>query len=112
MSKRPLPQARPSKRAPYQHGETWDARHRRRLRTALEDQYRVLERLRPLSPAVETFNDGAHWKIDAGGRHFEWWPETGRLIVDKRWDQPRKAHDVDQAVDIIRALARRGTADR
>lgn len=102
-----LPQGRRSKRAPYRPGEPWDGRHQRRLSTALDDEARLRSHLTTLEPIVETYNDGAHWKISAGGKLFEWWPETGRVVIDKRWDRPRKCHDVDQVVALIRKQARR-----
>ncbi len=106
MSKHSLPTAKRSKRVPYQHGEPWAARHKRRQREAIADRDRMTRLLAALEVRISTHNDGAHWKISAGARLFEWWPETGRLIIAKNWDNPRKAHDVDQVVAIIRRWLR------
>ena len=94
-----------SKRAPYISGEPWHERHRRRKRVASEDLERLESHLAALGAIISIHNTGRHWQINVRGRLFEWWPETGRLIVEKNWDNPRKAHDVDQVVKVIRRLA-------
>lgn len=102
----PLPRARSSKRAPFKAGESGGDRHARRLRVALEDAERFGELLAGVSMTVTRHNDGAHWQVRCAGKMIEWWPETGRVIVDAHWERARKAHDVDQLVAIIRKACR------
>lgn len=106
MSKHSLPRGRRSKRAPYQHGEEWDARHARRLRQADADEDRMRSHLVALEVEISRHNNGAHWKITAAGKLFEWWPESARVVIAQAWHKPRKAHDVDQVVAIIRRICR------
>jgi hypothetical protein len=102
-----LPKAASSERVPYVEGEDWEARHQRRLEVALMDRERLLWRLEDLRPRLTTHNGGAHWRIKVGKRVFEWWPQSGRLIVDQQWHKPKKAHDVDQVVKAIVRLVKR-----
>lgn len=99
MSKHSLPPAKRSTRAPYKSGEPWHARHKRRQQIAITEEDRLRSQLAGLEVEISTHNGGAHWKIRlcAGKVLVEWWPETGRLVTDGNWHNPRKAHDVDQA---------------
>ena len=105
MSRHSLPHAKRSKRTPYQYGEPWEARHKRRLTVALDDLERMRRHLASERTIIATYNDGAHWKIQRCGKLFEWWPESGRLVVDKHWDRAGKAHDVDHVVAVVRRLS-------
>lgn len=102
----PLPGAKSSKRAPYKHGESGGERHARRLRVALEDIDRITEALAGVPTTITRHNDGAHWQIRCAGKLVEWWPQTGRVIIDQAWGRARKAHDVHQLVTIIRKVCR------
>lgn len=96
-----------SKRAPYIHGEQPHARHQRRKRIARDDVERLKGHLAALGAFVSIHNDGGHWQISVRGREFDWWPETARLVVDHKWGSPRKCHDVDQVVKVVRRLTGR-----
>ena len=103
-----LPRAETSRRAPYRTGETWQERHERRMRIALDDRQRLEAKLEGLGRMrIRIVNRGAHWRIKICRRVFEWWPETGRVVVDQRWDGARKAHDVDQLSTMIVRMVKR-----
>lgn len=102
----PLPGAKSSKRAPFIADESGGERHARRLRIALEDTERITEELAGVTTTITRHNNGAHWKIRCAGKLVEWWPQTGRVIIDQAWGRARKAHDVDQLVTIIRKVCR------
>ncbi len=107
MSKHSLPRGGRSKRAPYQHGEEWDARHARRLHQADADEDRMRSHLADLEVMISRYNHGAHWKMSAAGMLFEWWPQSARVVIGKAWQKPRKAHDVDQVAALIRRMVGR-----
>lgn len=106
MSRNYLPRAPRSDRAPYIEGEDPGARHQRRLDIARDDQPRLHSQLGDLLDGLALHNGGRHWKLRAGGKLFEWWPESGRVVIDQRWNRARKAHDVDQLARIVRKVCR------
>lgn len=106
MSKNTLPRAKSSKRAPFIPDEPGGERHARRLRIALEDADRIAAQLAGVATTITRHNNGAHWKIRCAGKLVEWWPQTGRVVIDQAWGKVRKAHDVDQLVAIIRKVCR------
>jgi hypothetical protein len=96
-----LPQADGSRRVPFRVDETWQERHARRLRVALDDRHRLEGKLAGLKHRISILNGGSHWRVRCRGRMFEWWPESGRVVLDQKWDRAKKAHDVDQLATMI-----------
>lgn len=49
---------------------------------------------------LRVLNNGQHWEFKRDGRLIEWWPSTGRFLVDKKGD--RREHIVH--IDELRSL--------
>jgi hypothetical protein len=48
--------------------------------------------------ALRVLNDGYHWEFKLpNGRLVEWWPSTGRMVVDKKWGEAFMAMTWDLA---------------
>lgn len=90
-----LPHAPRSKIVPFIPGEDPEARHERRLDTALDMVTEAKRGLDPLGLELSVSPDGRHWKVDdRDGRLAEWWPKTARFVALSRDSKPMKFHDV------------------
>jgi len=100
-SENDLPRAPRSDKVPYKDGEDWSDRHERR-RAAAEDERSEMEVW-----ADEHFvdltvkNDGHHWIFKRDRSVVEWWPASGRIVLNRNYKKPRKAHDTEQAKALI-----------
>ena len=48
---------------------------------------------------LRVMNEGGHWEWFRDGLRLEWWPQTGRLAVNKTCDRHgRRCRDYEQAV--------------
>lgn len=49
--------------------------------------------------------DRQHWKVDdADGRVCEWWPSTGRFVVQARYENPQRVGDVDSFLAEVKRI--------
>ena len=97
------PRAPRSKLVPFIPGEDPEARHERRLDTALDMVTQAKRGLDHLGLELHVSPDGRHWVVcGAGGslpkrweaRLAEWWPKSGRFVALARDSRPMKFHDV------------------
>jgi hypothetical protein len=63
--------------------------HRDEVRKlALKKNRRAQEReAEALGVTLRVLNEGAHWEWSREGLRLEWWPETGRIAVNKVCDR-------------------------
>ncbi len=89
------PRAPRSKLVPFIPGEDPEARHERRLDTALDMVTQAKRGLDPLGLELFVSPDGRHWTArDRDGALAEWWPKSGRFVALARDSRPMKFHDV------------------
>ncbi len=89
------PRAPRSKLVPFIPGEDPEARHERRLDTALDMVTEAKRGLDPLGLELFVSPDGRHWTArDRDGALAEWWPKSGRFVALARDSRPMKFHDV------------------
>ncbi len=58
---------------------------------------------------LRVFNNGEHWRLRFDGLEVEWWPSSGRVVFDRKYSRPRKAHDHEQ---LWRLVERRSSGAR
>jgi hypothetical protein len=92
-----------SKIAPYVEGESGQARHNRRKKTAndLEDKLRAFAKQNAFEFKVT--NNGHHFTLKKGKFIAEWWPSTAKLVINKRWSQGIHCYDYKQMIKMIRS---------
>lgn len=100
MSKRPtrLPKAPRGNYIVPKYGETWQQRHARRLTVALECRSNLQAWCDERSVSLRLWDTGTHWKLARpwfrAVRTVEWWPSSGRVVVNGDGRNPLKVHDV------------------
>lgn len=53
---------------------------------------------------LEVFNFGEHWRFEHPRITAEWWPSSGRLVIDRQW---RKATTGRKLRAVLEAIARK-----
>ena len=87
--------------SPYRDDESASARHWRRKRDAEDHEQTLREYVASRGGRMRVLSRGGHWQVAIDGSLIEWWPHTWRLVFDKRYSRPRKAHDVQQVITQI-----------
>ena len=90
-----------SKLVPYQQGEGYKSRHRRRYSINLEMQDEMKEWCAGHGIEVEIKNEGQHWIFTKGKHVAEWWPSSAKMVLDKRWRKGTHVHDIRQAMGFL-----------
>ena len=71
---------------------------------AIEDQ--AFREISGFAASMKVTNEGQHWRIVLrNGRSVEWWPSTGRLVVDGDWGNAQFTHTVLDVIDVARSTA-------
>jgi len=87
---------------PFVENESWDERHRRRKRTAVERKPEVEEWCREHKWFFRTSNNNHHWIfITEKRKMIEWFPSSGKFGIGKQWHKTFHVHDVDQLLQLL-----------
>lgn len=104
MSKHNMPKAPRSTIVPYIEGEDASDRHDRRRQAACRDEGELRRRCEAAGIGLKVSRDGQHWRFIRGRVvAVEWWPSSGRVVADRRYNRPAKAHDFEQVWTLVRA---------
>jgi hypothetical protein len=95
-----------SQRVPFKRGESAPDRHERRRRAAVEAEQRVKAWGEMTDTAVHVTNGGHHWTFIHDEQIAEWWPSSGKLVFERKYQKGVHAHDVEQ---VIQEIVRRWT---
>lgn len=90
-----------SKLVPYIHGESYRARHARRLNTNLSARQQVEQWAGRVGLTFFVGNNGHHWKFTKHGFVAEWWPSTAKLVFGKRYREGIHVHDYLVVMDVV-----------
>ena len=96
-----LPRAERSNKVPFKEDETWQERHDRRKDAALSEEDEMKVWADEHFVDLEIKNHGHHWVFTRDKGVVEWWPSSGRLVLNRNYRKPSKAHDTDQAKERI-----------
>jgi hypothetical protein len=96
-----------SRIVPYRNGETFKARHERRLYANLEQEAKVREWCRQRGLTLRITNNGHHWQFANSSFLAEWWPSSAKLVIGKSWQHGIHCHDYKQALDVIEDFHRK-----
>jgi len=67
---------------------------------ALED--RAFADCAALGATLKVSNEGHHWRIVLANRRVvEWWPSSGRLVVDGDWARATFTGDVSEVMSAV-----------
>lgn len=94
--------AGPSKIVPYDPNESPQDRHRRRLEAGLSEQDTVASFCDFYKITFNVKNEGQHWMFILNQRWIEWWPSSGKFVVEKQWDRGTHVHDVEQVMILLK----------
>lgn len=102
-----MPAAPRSESVPFIEGEDASDRHARRLGSAMDSRAVTEATIRELGGQLVIRNAGQHWTATFEKKLvIEWWPSSGRVVIDRSYGRPRKAHDCEQFIAIVRELRR------
>lgn len=89
-------------------GETADHRHARRAEAAHASEAELRAWCDANGWTFNKHNYGTHWAFRHGDIQADWWPNTAKLVIDKRWDRGIHCHDYQQVITFLK----RETGDR
>jgi len=91
---------------PYRSGESFKARHFRRLAANLQHEAKLRQWCQQNGLALRITNEGHHWQVTEGRFVAEWWPSSAKLVINKRWREGIHCHDYKQAIETIQKAYR------
>jgi hypothetical protein len=91
---------------PSQHQR---AEHQRRYRQAFSSVEFAVEWCADRVIALTIRNDGQHWSFTRGDQLVEWWPSSGKVVVNKRWNSAKHADNWKRLVPILEKNLRERT---
>lgn len=87
---------------PYIESESWQERHSRRMKTALENQDKVETWCVSHKWKLYVHNNGHHWVFYTDqNKVVEWWPSSGKLAIGKQWKEGIHCHDYKQLLKVL-----------
>lgn len=99
-----------SQQIPYVPGEGYRDRHSRRLVANSQQADAMQEWCAERGIKLTITNGTHHWTFRGPRRGLvEWWPSSGKLVINKRWRDGTHVHDWTQVQRILERELRRGT---
>jgi hypothetical protein len=87
---------------PYIASESWQERHNRRMKTALENKDEVETWCHKNKWKLLIRNNGHHWTFyTSENKMIEWWPSSGKLAIGKKWKEGIHCHDYQQLLKVL-----------
>lgn len=87
-----------SKLVPFKHTESYQNRHKRRLTINLLHQNELEGWCRQYGIEFNIGNEGHHWQFRGQKRRADWWPSSGKLVINARWNRGIHCHDYTQVI--------------
>jgi len=94
----------PSRYVRPREGESWKARHDRRIQTALDLLPQVIKWTIKVGVDLTIANDNQHWiwKTLDDKHRADWWPSSAKLVIDRKFEDSIHAHDPGQVARELR----------
>jgi hypothetical protein len=87
---------------PYQSSESWQERHHRRMKVALDNKGTVEAWCQKHKWKLFIKNNGHHWMFfTKENKIVEWWPSSGKLAIGKKWKEGIHCHDYEQLIKVL-----------
>lgn len=96
-----------SSHVPYISNESWQDRHKRRKLFALQHIKELGDWCTKHKWEMEVKNEGHHWMFKCETRIVEWWPSSGKVVIEKKWNKGIHCHDHEQLVKILDSTKRK-----
>lgn len=89
---------------PSQHQK---AEHQRRYQQASTSVQSADEWCADHAIVLTIRNDGQHWSFMRGDQLVEWWPSSGKVVVNKLWNSARHADNWKRLIPILEKSLRK-----